>query len=59
MPGEPGRRTIDLRPSDEVRARNRYGLILAIEVIRDDWLTADEASRIIGGEGYIYRPVDK
>lgn len=39
MPGERRRRTIDLRPGDEVRARNRYRLILAIEIVSDDWLS--------------------
>ncbi|WP_145433826.1 hypothetical protein [Lacipirellula limnantheis] len=58
-PDSPGRRTIDLRPGDEVWARNRYRRILAIEVVRDDWLTADEASGLIGREGYIYRPIAK
>lgn len=59
MARAPGRRTIDLRPGDEVWARNRYRRILAIEVVRDDWLTADEASELTGRDGYIYRPTGK
>lgn len=45
--------------SDVASARNRYRQILAIEVVRDDWLTADEASGLIGREGHIYRPIAK
>ncbi|WP_145433235.1 hypothetical protein [Lacipirellula limnantheis] len=41
MARAPGRRTIDLRPSEEACARNRYRHVFAIEFVRDDWRAAD------------------
>lgn len=51
MPKPPKRRTIDLRPGDEVFARNCWRRILAVEVARDDWLTVDEAKGLSGTRG--------
>ena len=56
MPEPPKRRTVDLRVGDRVMYRDGWRRILAIQALRSMWLTVDEARRLPGDEGYIYRP---
>ena len=53
MPRPPKRRTIDLRPGDEVYYRRQWRKIVAVKAGRDAWLSDAEA--IEGYEGYAYR----
>ena len=39
-------------------SRNRRRCVLAIEVVREDWLTIDEARELTGCDGYIFQPVN-
>jgi hypothetical protein len=57
MPRAPVKRTVDLRPGDEVMSSGVWQQIIAIEVTSQWWLTEEAAlSKSADGDGYLYRP---
>jgi hypothetical protein len=55
-PHPPKLRTIDLRAGDTVMFGQSWYLIRGIVCTRDRWLTEDEAAKLGGDEGFVYRP---
>ena len=57
MPRLPNKRTIDLRPADEIRYLGAWWRIESIEAYRDAWINEAKNLRPAGDDGYLYRPV--
>jgi hypothetical protein len=55
-PHPPKLRTVDLRAGDKVMFGASWYLIRGIVCTRDRWLTEDEAAKLGGDEGFVYRP---
>lgn len=53
MPRPPIRRTVDLRPGDEMYFRRAWRTIAQVSALRDAWLQDGEA--VEGKDGYVYR----
>jgi hypothetical protein len=56
-PRPPKRRTLDLRPGDQLLCEGQWRTIRSVVAFRDQWLTEEQAERD-RGEGYLYRPVN-
>ena len=56
-PRPPVKRTIDLRPGDQVMSDGRWWTIKSVRAWRDYWLTEEQARRHGDGvHGYVYCP---
>jgi len=48
------KRTIDLRPGDEVYRFESWRKISSIRAVKDAWLTPEQARQLKGERGYLY-----
>lgn len=56
-PRPPVKRTVDLRPGDQVMSMGQWWTIQSVRAWRDFWITAEDVDRdMFAGHGYLYRP---